>query len=271
MASSTPSKPAAEADSELFYQSLNPTGSETILMIHGAFDSSKQWDDVTPLLIENGYHVLLPDLPAHGRSVSIQPFTVDSAAHLILDLVTKYAQNDSAHIVGLSLGAHVAACIAERAKLDQILSVLASGFNEFRPPSLVAPLFAPLIFCLHHLTMVTTEFQAEMAALRNGQASYALIAEVTRTLVMPREIGDIHERVLVVASASPDTWVGRDRCGSSKRLLEAIVDRHENGSRAVMHRGIRHEWHMHEPTLFGKTVIAWARREQLDGAFEDIE
>lgn len=97
--------------------------------------------------------------------------------------------------MGLSLGAHVAACIAERAKPEQILSMLASGFNEFRPPSLVPLLFAPLIFYLHHLTMVTTEFQAEMAALRNGEASYALIVEVTRTLMMPREIGDIDEKM----------------------------------------------------------------------------
>lgn len=269
MASSTLSEPAAEP--ELFFQSLNPTGTETILLIHGAFGSSKEWDDMTPPLMENGYHVLLPDLPAHGQSVAIQPFKVAYAAQLILELVTKYAQNGSAHIVGLSLGAHIAAYIAEHGGPDQVLSVIASGYNFFQPPRFTVPLFAPPVFFLHHLTMAATNPRAEMAALQNGEASYGLIGEVTRTIVHSREIGGIHVRLLAVASASNDSWLARDRLGSSKRLFEAVIGRHENGSRAVMHRGIRHAWHIEEPALFGALILAWVKGEPLDSNFEDIE
>ncbi|KAJ5201899.1 uncharacterized protein N7498_006562 [Penicillium cinerascens] len=269
MPSSTLSEPAGEP--EFFFRSLNPTGTETILLIHGAFGSSKEWDDVVPPLIKNGYHVLIPDLPAHGQSVAIQPFKVAYAAQLILELVTKYAQNGRAHIVGLSLGAHIAAYMAEYGSPDQVLSVIASGYNYFQPPQLTVPLFAPPLFFLHHLTMAVTNPRAEIAALQKGETSYGLIEEVTRTIVQPREIGDIHVRLLAVASASKDTWLARDRLGSSKTLFEAVIGGHENGSRAVMHRGIRHNWHAEEPALFGALVLAWVRGEPLDSNFEDIE
>ena len=269
MVSSKISKPAAEP--ELVFRSLNPTGTETIILIHGAFGSSKEWDDVAPPLIENGYHVLLPDLPAHGQSIAIQPFTVAYAGQLILELVTKHAQNGSAHIVGLSLGAHIAAYIAEHGTADQVRSVIASGYNYFQPPRFTVPLFAPPVFFLHHLTMAATNPRAEMAALQNGEASYGLIGEVTRTIFQSREVGDIHVRLLAVASASTDSWLARDRLGNSKRLFEAVVGRNDNGSRAVMHRGIRHAWHIEEPALFGALILAWVRGEPLDSNFEDIE
>lgn len=269
MASFTLSNQAAEP--ELFFQSLNPTGSETILLIHGGFGSNKEWNDVVPPFIENGYHILLPDLPAHGQSVAIQPFTVDYASHLILRLIAKHARNGSAHIVGLSIGAHVAACIAERGGPNQVLSVIASGYNFFQPHRFTVPLFAPPIFFLYHLINAATDIRAEVAAWQSGEASYALIKEVTRTIVQPKEIGDIHVRLLAAASASNDTWLSKDRPSSSNRLLEAVVNRRENGSRAVMHRGIRHNWHLEEPALFGALILAWITAEPLDTKFEDIQ
>ncbi|KAJ5144939.1 hypothetical protein N7448_002331 [Penicillium atrosanguineum] len=269
MSSST--LPNLNAKPELFFQSLNATGNETALLIHGGFGSNKEWDNVTPALIENGYHVLLPDLPAHGQSVAIQPFTVDYAAQLIFELIAKHARNGSAHIVGLSIGAHVAACVAERGGPDHVLSVIASGYNVFQPPRFTVPLFAPPVFFLLHLVNAATDLRAELAAWQNGEASYALIKEMTRTIVQSREIGDIHIRLLAVASASTDTWLSKDRPGSSKRLLEAVVGGRENGSRAVMHHSIRHSWHIEEPALFGALILAWIRDEALDNKFKDVE
>lgn len=269
MPSSTLPKSAVEPG--LFFQALNPTGSESVLLIHGGFGSNKEWDKVTPPLIENGYHVLLPDLPAHGQSVGIKPFTVDYAAQLILELIAKHARNGSAHIVGLSIGAHVAACVAERGGPDIVLSVIASGYNFFQPPRFTVPLFAPTFFLLIHLVNAATDLQAEVAAWQNGEVSYALMEEVTKTIVQPRKTGAINVRLLAVASASTDTWFSSDRPGCSKRLLEAVVGRRENGSRAVMHSSIRHNWHVEEPALFGALVLAWIRNEQLDTGFQDIE
>jgi pimeloyl-ACP methyl ester carboxylesterase len=268
MASFTLSKQTAEP--ELFFQSLNPAGSETLLLIHGGFGSNKEWENVVPPLVENGYHVLLPDLPAHGQFVGIQPFTVDYAAGLILRLIAKHARNRSAHIVGPSIGAHVAACVAERGGPNQVLSVIASGYNFFQPHRFTVLLLAPPIFFLHHVTNAATDIRAEVAAWQNGEASYALIKEVTRTILQPKEIGDIHVRLLAVASTSNDTWLSRDRTSSSNRLLEAVVNRRENGSRAVMHRGIRHNWHLEEPALFGAMILAWITSKPLDNDFEDI-
>jgi hypothetical protein len=72
------------------------------------------------------------------------------------------------------------------------------------------------------------------------------------------------------SSASEDTWLARDRPGCSKKLFDAVFDRHENGSHAVKHRGIRRNWQLEESELFGALILAWIRGEPLDSKFEDI-
>ncbi|KAJ5651361.1 uncharacterized protein N7484_005084 [Penicillium longicatenatum] len=237
---------------ELFYKSLNPSATETILLIHGACGGHKEWDDVAPDLILKGYHVLLPDLPAHGNS-----------------LKKTQAKQSRAHIVGLSLGAHIAACIAEHAKPGMILSVIASGYNTIPQPHFLTPILTPPIFVLHHITNFVACPREELAQLKNGEAGYGLMAAVVKAICEPRKIGAIRVRLLAVCAASPETYLGRDKVKCSRMLLERVVD--GDGSRAVLHRGIRHGWHMEEPAMFAEMILAWVREEKLDDAFEDME
>jgi pimeloyl-ACP methyl ester carboxylesterase len=254
---------------ELFYESLNPSATETILLIHGACGSHKEWDDVAPDLILKGYHVLLPDLPAHGNSSKVQPFSIKSATDIIINLIAAQAKQSRAHIVGLSLGAHIAACIAEHAKPGMILSVIASGYNTIPQPRFLTPILTPPIFVLHHITNLVASPREGMAQLKNGEAGYGLMAAVVKAICEPRKIGAIRVRLLAVCAASPETYLGRDKVECSKMLLESVVD--WDGSRAVLHRGIRHGWHMEEPAMFAEMVLAWVREEKLDDAFEDLE
>lgn len=256
---------------ELFFQSFNPTGSATILLIHGAFGSNEEWDQVVPSLTKADFHVLVPDLPTHARSLAIQPFRVDYAATLILELVDKHAKNGCAHIVGFSLGAHVAAYLAEHGKPEQILSVIASGYNYFKPPPIALSLITPALFCLHHLTTGLTNPMAEIRDIQEGRTSYEFIQGVMRTIFQPREIGDIHVRLLAIASASENTILAKDRQECSRTLFQAVVRGRDNGSRAVLNRSIRHAWHVQNPELFGALILAWVNQDPLDSGFEDIE
>ncbi|KAJ5732138.1 hypothetical protein N7493_003619 [Penicillium malachiteum] len=274
MATSTPPKPTGaqlEPPPELFYQVHNPTGKETILLIHGACGSSIGWREVIPALIEKDYHILAPDLPSHGNSLSIQPFTVEYSAKLIINLIIKYAKNSRAHVVGLSLGAHITACIAEQAAPGTIQSIIAAGYNNIPRSRYLIPLIAPTSYVLHHLVSFAQGPSKEVAQVLNGEASYGLIAEVARVIFQPRALGEIPVKSLVICAGSKDNWITRDNSESSKKLFEMVVGGKEGGSRVVVHDGIKHAWHVLSPELFSQTVLNWVRGEPLDSGFQDIE
>ncbi|KAI2705105.1 hypothetical protein CBS147317_2057 [Penicillium roqueforti] len=83
---------------ELYHTAYN-AGQTTAVLTHGALVSSLYWDLVIPHL--TSYHLLVPDLPGHGKSAGT-PFSVDLAARQIVQLIYTYA-NGSAHIIGYSL------------------------------------------------------------------------------------------------------------------------------------------------------------------------
>jgi pimeloyl-ACP methyl ester carboxylesterase len=101
------------SSSGLFFRSLNPRAPRTLLLLHGAFSSHWEWDLVSTHL--PSYHLLVPDLPAHGRSTSANiPFTIPDSAALLADLVTRHAKNGKADIIGMSLRGYTAIYMAQK-------------------------------------------------------------------------------------------------------------------------------------------------------------
>jgi pimeloyl-ACP methyl ester carboxylesterase len=63
----------------------------------------------------SSYHLLVPDLPSHGRLTSANiPFTILDIAALLADLVTKRAKGGKADIIGLSFGGYNAIYTAHK-------------------------------------------------------------------------------------------------------------------------------------------------------------
>lgn len=253
--------------SELYFQSHNP-GHETILLIHGACGSSTEWQDTITPLTQAGYHLLIPDLPAHGQSTQVR-FTVEGAGQHLLTLITNHGHNGAAHVVGMSLGAHIAAYMAARAQPGQIQSLIASGYSTFRPPQLLVSILAPPVYALHHGIQLLTKPAVEIREWSRGEGSYALIAEVARTLMQPRALGEIRVRTLVVAAAKPPKVIA-DREQSAEEFFGAVVGGGSNGSRVVQHRGVRHPWHVDEAGQFAGMVLRWVQGQDLGEAFEEI-
>ncbi|KAH8434307.1 alpha/beta fold hydrolase [Aspergillus melleus] len=256
-------------NSELFFQSHNP-GHESILLIHGACGTGAEFNDIVFPLTKADYHLLIPDLPAHGQSTHITPFTVESAGERLLQLIADHAHNGAAHVVGMSLGAHIAAYIAGRARPGQILSLVATGYSTFQPPTFLIPFITVPMYALHHTLQLVFKPSVEIQQWMRGESSYALIAEVARTLLNPRVLQDIPVRTLVIAAAKPTMGIS-DRPQSAKWLFGAVVGGAENGSRVVQHRGVRHPWHVEEAGQFAEMVRRWVGGLELGEEFEDIQ
>jgi pimeloyl-ACP methyl ester carboxylesterase len=99
----------------LHFETKNPSGTQTILLLHGAFSSHHEWDLVAATPHLSQYHLLIPDLPSHGRSTSKSiPFNVADTAGLLAQLITEHAKDGKADVVGMSLGGYVAIYMAQR-------------------------------------------------------------------------------------------------------------------------------------------------------------
>jgi pimeloyl-ACP methyl ester carboxylesterase len=57
--------------------------------------------------LKNDYHLLVPDLPEHGRSADIKPFTIADSVTYVAELIRTQARGGKAHVVGLSEGAQI--------------------------------------------------------------------------------------------------------------------------------------------------------------------
>lgn len=133
---------------ELGHLELNDSRATTILFLHGAFSSHREWIPVSGHLSD--YHRLIPSLPSHGSDLKIRPFSVERSAQLLADLIRQKAKNGEAHVVGLSMGAHVAIYLASHYP-DVVTTVFASGLNRFAP-SIWTPVLPYMVYVLHHLS-----------------------------------------------------------------------------------------------------------------------
>ncbi len=57
--------------------------------------------------LKEEYHLLVPDLPEHGRSADIKPFSIAGSVALVAELIRTQARGGKAHVVGLSEGAQI--------------------------------------------------------------------------------------------------------------------------------------------------------------------
>jgi pimeloyl-ACP methyl ester carboxylesterase len=90
---------------DLYVKETGSENAETIILLHGGAMAGWMWDEQIDSFKD--YHCIVPDLPEHGLSTSIKPFTIKRAAELVIDIIKKRGKNGKAHMVGISLGAQI--------------------------------------------------------------------------------------------------------------------------------------------------------------------
>ncbi|KAI3574081.1 Alpha/Beta hydrolase protein [Fusarium oxysporum f. sp. albedinis] len=251
-------------DTILPHKSHHSGSRESILLVHGGFSDSNEWDGVWPLLAGHGYHLLVPDLPSHGDAVDIHPFEVDDAARRLAELIKTEASGGVAHVVGISIGGHVAAALASEHP-HCVRSLIISGFNIFTP-NLFTPLLPLLVYVVQRGSGLTQQPFAEWDRFCRGHGSLSLTRDVLGILISSRELHTITARTLVVSATRQG--FSADNVDHSRQLFETIMA--GNGSQLVQHRGMRHPWNVDEPEAFADMVRCWITGQALPDGFESI-
>lgn len=93
-----------------------------IVLLHGFAMHSGIWGDFASQLAKN-YRVICLDLPGHGSSDTVCPYSLDAIGSALLDAI----DTPKFHLLGWSLGASVA--IAMAAKTDRVQSLITLAAN----------------------------------------------------------------------------------------------------------------------------------------------
>ncbi|MDD3985765.1 MAG: alpha/beta hydrolase [Methanobacterium sp.] len=90
---------------KLYIKEVGVENSETIIFIHSGTMASWMYDEQIKAFRD--YHCLIPDLPEHGQSIGVKPFTIKDSAEKIITIIENKAHNGKAHLVGISLGGQI--------------------------------------------------------------------------------------------------------------------------------------------------------------------
>ncbi|KAL7749150.1 hypothetical protein RI367_005555 [Sorochytrium milnesiophthora] len=87
------------------------TADTLIVLVHGGVVAHRMYRTVVPLLTERfGYRCAAPDLPGHGDSIALRPFTISLAVEHLAAWLREYKfahASDRVVLVGISLGGQV--------------------------------------------------------------------------------------------------------------------------------------------------------------------
>jgi pimeloyl-ACP methyl ester carboxylesterase len=233
------------------------------------------------------FHCLVPDLPEHGRSREVKPFTIAGGAELIADLIRTRAHGGRAHVVGLSEGAQVAVALLATAPERVDHAIISSALvRPSRGAGLMGPGLVRWSFRLFAAPLRNSEWWTRLNMKRAAGVPDEYYPQFRQTFQELTESGFTNviienqrfrlppglDRVL----APTLIVVGRheyDSMRASARDLTAAIP----GSRAceVVHSqkmslAEEHNWNLTAPDLFTTMVRTWIADQELPGALQPL-
>ena len=98
--------------------------------------------------LQDTYHCLIPDLPEHGLSAAVQPFTIADAARRVAELIRERGHGGCAHVIGLSEGAQITVQLLGNARFVDHAIVSSALMHPLPGIGLLGPRAFALIFRL---------------------------------------------------------------------------------------------------------------------------
>lgn len=238
------------------YQETECNGTEAILFIHGIGASRWMWWQQE--IAFSDYHVILVDLPGHGKSASTPWTSLADTTDLIAQQVIK---NRVVHVVGISLGGHVALELAKHYP-EKVLSTFVSGITAKPMP------FQFLLKTQSRLVQRGIQNERHLNKLARGyyclppdkipefKKNYQLLSRETYETIW-KEIMQFRLDASYGAIANPCLIAAGDE--ESHGILESIELAPQFMPNAVgrLIPGAQHAWPVQKPHLFNHILRDW--------------
>ncbi|HUW63664.1 MAG TPA: alpha/beta hydrolase [Spirochaetia bacterium] len=252
---------------ELFVRDSGPPGASTVVLLHGGGPSGWMWDRCTALM--DDFRCLVPDLPEHGRSRKIKPFTIVDSARRVKELIQSRVPGGRAHLVGHSLGAQVLVAllamapeVVDRAVVSSALvrplplAGLLSGISRAVLPLTRNRPFQKLQARAFHIPESDFEIYYDDVRKFSSGALGRVLAE-NSSFRLPPELQNTAVPTLVLA--------GEKELGVMRRSVRDLAATLPN-ARGCLIRGAGHAFVFEHPGPFTGILRAWFNGQPLPEA-----
>ncbi|MBZ0281801.1 MAG: alpha/beta hydrolase [Anaerolineae bacterium] len=242
----------------LYVNETGMPGAPSIVFLHGIGASGWMWEKQIAALAD--FHCLNVDLPGHGKSNQVPWVSLADTADHIAALIQSRATNGWAHVVGLSLGGHIALVLLER-HANVVDRAVISGVTDAPMPNraLLKPQLWLMSFLLKRRWFVN--MQARSLPLSSDMQSaftenllamslqaYRRIWEEAVDFYVPPTLKLVNNPTLITAGGSETNII--------TRTVDTIPKLMPNAQgRLAPGRG--HGWNIEAPDLFTAMVRAW--------------
>ena len=251
---------------KLSFNESSNRGAEAIVFIHGGGISSRMWSGVLEELSE--FHCLAPDLPGHGNSIELRPFTLEGSVEGISRLIQDQIPSGITRVVAFSVGVPVAIELGNRYP-DRIKMSFLSG-----PTPKMGRVTSVLMNAISRpvLSLLGERQRARMVANSMGlsdevvQAFHDDLNKISAGLVT--EINNVVASQGDPLQGSPPAvvLVGEKEFGATKKRARELSLAYGNGEVYVV-REHGHAWSLEDPGLFHRTIRSWMKDESFGAEF----
>jgi pimeloyl-ACP methyl ester carboxylesterase len=268
---------------------VDETGSAdapTIVFLHGGGGGGWMWRPQVEAL-RSEFHLLVPDLPEHGRSAGGAPFTMSGAATEVAGLIRGRAHGGHATVVGLSEGAQVTLALLALAPEVVDHAIVSSALVRKMPGAwMMTPGVAYWTFQLTTEPFKKSEWwmRANMRGAAGvpdeyvddfrrtfratTAASFSHVIGENQAFRLPARLEKVTAPVLAVCGHGEYEVMRRSTIDVAAAIPSAEA-------REVFHVGKmsvaqQHNWNMTEPVLFTDMVRAWIAGYPLPDAIKPL-
>lgn len=258
---------------KLAFKEFHTEKPATILFIHGGGVAGWMWQPVVELLPE--FHCLVPDLPEHGASAEVTPFSIELAAEKCAELVRERAHGGRAVVVGLSEGAQVAVQmmaatpeVISRAMISSALLLPVPGSRSYSSPRFLSTMYrfsmsAPfrnnwwIRLNMKHSAGIPNHFfpQFRESFISTSRDQFVNLMVANQTFRLPQGVERFSAPTLIVygrheykAMRESARLLARNL--PNTRLFTVVL-----GKKSSLAR--EHNWALTSPRLFANTLRNW--------------
>jgi len=257
----------------------------TIFFLHGGGGGGWMWEPQVQALKED-YHLLVPDLPEHGRSAAIKPFTISGSVGFIAELIRTQARGGKAHVVGLSEGAQITVALlaaspelVDHAIISSALVRPMAGMGWFGAGTWAAmyrsiqPLNKYAWWALLNMRSNGIPEQYLQETLETYKTltaeAFAHVIMENQKFRLPAGLEKVAAPTLVVAGLNEYKTMHQSVCDVATAIpgAHSCLVHHAN----KLSLGEQHNWSMTAPELFTRTVRAWIEGQPLPSELQELK
>ena len=250
----------------LYVEETGTSGAPSIVFLHGIGASGWMWEKQFAALAD--FHCLTIDLPGHGKSNQVPWTSLADTADQVAAIIRARAANGRAHVVGLSLGGHVALALLEH-HADVVDHAVISGVTDAPMPNRqwLKPQLFVMSFLLRRRWLANQQARSlglspEMQKaftenlLAMSMPAYRRIWKEAVDYAVPAVLKQVNNPTLIVAGGRET-----DIITQTVRTIPKLMPNAEGR----LAPGLGHGWNVEAPDLFSAMIRAWITDMPLPG------